>query len=122
MPRRLCTKLETAKCCDFGDHDSASFVRDLPLRMEMGSTSSGLCPKVTESTITVTTTDGNSVEVALTPRTTFTKQDKTVSAKEINLGDRVVIHAKKNGEKLEATSVQLGTAKSMSQTNLHGTK
>jgi hypothetical protein len=70
----------------------------------------GTVSKVTESTITVTTTDGKSVEVALTPQTTFTKQDKTVSVKEIKAGARVVIHAKKNGEKLEATSVQLGIA------------
>jgi hypothetical protein len=82
----------------------------------------GTVSKVTESSITVTTTDGKSVEVTLTPQTTFTKQDKMITAKEINEGDRVVIHARKHGEKLEATSVQLGVAKSINQINLHGTK
>jgi hypothetical protein len=79
----------------------------------------GTVSKVTESSITVTTTDGKSVEITLTPRTTFTKQDKTITAKGIKEGDRVVIHAKKNGEKLEATSVQLGIAKSVDQKSTH---
>jgi uncharacterized protein related to proFAR isomerase len=72
----------------------------------------GTVSKMTESIIAVTTTDGKSVEVVLTPQTTFTKQDKTISAEEIKEGDRVVIHAKKNGEKLEATSVRIGSANS----------
>ncbi len=82
----------------------------------------GTVSTVTESSITVTATDGKSVAVTLTPQTTFTKEGKAITAKEIKAGDRVVIHAKKNGEKLEATSVQLGIAKSMDQTNLHSTK
>lgn len=73
----------------------------------------GAVSKVTESTITVMTTDGKSIEVALTPHTTFTKDGKTVKAKEVKQGDRIVIHAKKNGDKLEAASVQIGVAKSM---------
>jgi PIN domain nuclease of toxin-antitoxin system len=71
----------------------------------------GTVSKVTQSTITVTTTDGKSVEVALTPQTIVTKQDKTIGVKEIKEGDRAVIHAKKNGENLEATRVQIGSAK-----------
>jgi hypothetical protein len=69
----------------------------------------GTVSKVTESSITVTTTDGKSVEVTLTPQTTFAKEGKAITAKEIKEGDRVVIHAKKNGEKLEATTVQIGS-------------
>jgi len=56
----------------------------------------GTVSKVTESSITVTTTDGKRVEVAMTLQTTFTKQDKTITAKEIKEGDPVVIHAKEN--------------------------
>ena len=79
----------------------------------------GIVSKVTESSITVTTTDGKNVEVTLTPQTTFIKQEKTITGKEIKEGDRVVIHAKKNGEKLEATTVQIGS-KSTDQMNMHG--
>jgi hypothetical protein len=79
----------------------------------------GTVSKVTESSIAVTTTDGKSVEVAMTPQTTFTKQDKTITAKEIKEGDRVVIHAKKTPKKLEATTVQIGS-KPMGQMNTGG--
>jgi hypothetical protein len=82
----------------------------------------GTVSNVTDSTITVTTSDGKSVDIALTPQTTFTKNDKTITAKEIKEGDRVVIHAKKNGSKLEATSVRIGGAKSMDQKNMHDMK
>jgi Domain of unknown function (DUF5666) len=82
----------------------------------------GTVSNVTDSTITVTTTDGKSVDVALTPQTKFAKDGKTIMAKEIKEGDRVVIHAKKNGEKLEAASVRVGGAKSMDQPNMHNMK
>jgi hypothetical protein len=71
----------------------------------------GTVSKVTNSTISVTTTDGKGVDVALTPQTIFTKDGKTITTKEIKQGDRVVIHAKKNGDKLEAVSVRIGGAK-----------
>jgi hypothetical protein len=69
----------------------------------------GTVSKVSDSSITITTTNGTSVDVALTSQTAFTKNGKTITAQQIKQGDRVVIHAKKNGDKLEAASVQLGT-------------
>lgn len=73
----------------------------------------GIVSKVTDSAITVTTSKGKSIDVALTPQTTFTKEGKSITAKEIKQGDRVVVHAKKEGDKLEAESVQIGVGKSM---------
>ena len=71
----------------------------------------GTVSKVTDATITVTTTDGKSVDVALTSQTVFTKDGKTITVKGIKQGERVVIHAMKNGSKLEAASVRIGGAK-----------
>jgi hypothetical protein len=82
----------------------------------------GTVSKVTDSAITVTTTNGKSIDVALTSETTFTKDGKTITAKDIKKGDRVVIHAKKNGTKLEAASVRIGVADPMDQTTLHDMK
>jgi hypothetical protein len=42
--------------------------------------------------------------------TQFFKAETPSSAKDLKVGDRVVIHAKKNGEKLEAHTVRIGTA------------
>ena len=79
----------------------------------------GTVSNVTDSAITVATTDGKSVDVALTSQTTFSKNSKTITAKEIKKGDRVVVHAKKNGDKLEAASVRIGGTKSMDQMSTH---
>ena len=79
----------------------------------------GTISNVTDSTVTVTTTKGKSVVVALTSQTTFSKEGSKITVKEIKQGDRVVIHAKKNGDKLEAASVQIGSAKSAEKMNMH---
>ena len=79
----------------------------------------GTISNVTDSTVTVTTTKGKSVVVALTSQTTFSKEGSKITAKEIKQGDRVVIHAKKNGDKLEAASVQIGSAKAVNQMHMH---
>jgi starvation-inducible outer membrane lipoprotein len=79
----------------------------------------GTVSNVTDSAITVTTTNGKSVDVTLTSQSTFIKDGKTITAKDIKLGDRVVIHAKKNGDKLEAASVQIGSAKAVNQMHMH---
>ena len=39
----------------------------------------GTVSSVAASSITVATTDGKSIEVALTPQTTFTKEGKTIT-------------------------------------------
>lgn len=68
----------------------------------------GTVTRITDSTITVKTTDARSVDVSLTTDTKFTREGQPASAKDIKQGDRVVIHAKKNGEKLVATTVIIG--------------
>jgi hypothetical protein len=71
----------------------------------------GTVTKITHSAITVKTTDARIVDVSLTTDTKFTKEGQPMSAKNIKQGDRVVIHAKKNGEKLVATTVIIGPVK-----------
>lgn len=71
----------------------------------------GTVAKITDSTITVKTTDARSVDVSVTPDTKFTKAGQPISAKDVKQGDRVVIHAKKNGETLVARTVSVGTVK-----------
>jgi len=49
--------------------------------------------KVTQSSVTVQTTTNMSVEVVLTSDTKFTKGTASVTLKDLQVGDRVVIHA-----------------------------
>jgi len=79
----------------------------------------GTISKITASTITVKDIHGKSVDVAFTSATKFMKGDKLVSAKDIQAGERVVIHAKPAGGKLNATMVHVGAMKMMTTKAKH---
>ncbi|GAC1659895.1 MAG: hypothetical protein NVS9B15_23480 [Acidobacteriaceae bacterium] len=71
----------------------------------------GTVTKATDAAITIKTTAGKTVEVAVTPSTKFMKGAKSITAADIKENDRVVIHAKSNGDKLEAAMVMVGSMK-----------
>lgn len=73
----------------------------------------GTVTKVAQNSITVQTTANQMVEVATSPDTKFSRGDTAIDGRELKVGDRVVIHAKKtNDGKLVAHTVQIGVAKS----------
>ena len=84
----------------------------------------GTVTKVSDSSITLKDTHGKLVDVATTANTKFMKDSKAVAVKDIHEGDRVVVHAKQNGNKLEATMVKLGAMKmnDMKGMNMPGEK
>lgn len=84
----------------------------------------GTVTKVSDSFITVKDTHGKVVDVAIAANTKFMKNGKTVAVKDIQVGDRVVVHAKQNGNKLEATMVKLSAMKmnDMKGMDMHGDK
>jgi uncharacterized protein DUF5666 len=70
----------------------------------------GTVVSISDTSITVKTTAGKSVDVALDAKTTFAKNDQAVKLDGIKVGDRVVIHAEKSGTKLIAHTVEVGSA------------
>ena len=73
----------------------------------------GKVTKVTQGSVTVQTTSKMSVEVTVTSDTKFTKGSASVTLKDLQVGDRVVIHAMPmKGGMLMAHTVQIGAAKS----------
>ena len=70
----------------------------------------GTVTKVTDKSITIETKDKKTVEVTTTAATKCMKGEATAALKDIKAGDRVVIHAKKDGDKLAATMVMIGSA------------
>src|ERR1700687_2022322 len=68
----------------------------------------GTVAKISADSITVTTMANTTVVVAIGARTKFSRGGATVDVKDLKLGDRVVIHARKVGEALNAESVQIG--------------
>ena len=67
----------------------------------------GTVATVTKDSITVKTTANTLVTVAVVPQTTFSKNKSAAKLSDLNVGDRVVIHAKEPTEgKLVADTVQ----------------
>ena len=70
----------------------------------------GTVTAVTEKSITVETKDRQKVTVSVVAETKFTKGTSAAMLKDVSVGDRVVIHAGKQGEQLQAHTVRIGTA------------
>ena len=70
----------------------------------------GTVTKVSQDSVTVQTVDKTLIEVKIVSDTKITKNDTPVELKDLHLGDRVVIHAKKVSDQLQAHTVQIGTA------------
>jgi hypothetical protein len=66
----------------------------------------GTLTGVTDTSVTVETTDKKMVEVQLTDTTTFMNGSKPSTKKELKVGDRVVIHAVKVKDALQAHEVR----------------
>ncbi len=70
----------------------------------------GTVAKISDASITVTTAAGKTVEVTLDAKTTYSRNSQAIQKTDLKVGDRVVIHAEKNGVKLVAHTVEIGTA------------
>jgi len=70
----------------------------------------GTVTGVTDHSVTVQTTDNKTVEVLLADSTTFVNGTKPADRKDLKVGDRVVIHAVKVKDSLQAHEVRFGAA------------
>ena len=70
----------------------------------------GTVTGMTDRSVTVETTEKKTVEVLLTATTTFLNGSKPSSRKELKVGDRVVIHAVKEKDALQAHEVRFSRA------------
>jgi hypothetical protein len=68
----------------------------------------GTVTNITTTSITVKTQDGHSIDISIAQDTKFMRGTEPISANDIKTGDRIVVHASKNGEKLVATTVAVG--------------
>ncbi len=59
----------------------------------------GTVASVTDNSITVDTVKHTKVTVLIDPSTKFTNGDAQASLKDLKVGDRIVIHAKRNADK-----------------------
>ena len=91
-------------------------IRNLALAAAMAFAHGGLehvqgtVTQVGDHSVTVKTTAGKTVEVALDAKTTYSRASKQVQKSDLKAGDRVVIHAAEQGKALVAQTVEMGTA------------
>ena len=71
----------------------------------------GTVTKISDTSVTVKTTAGKTVEVGFDAKTTYARAKQPIQKTDIKVGDRVVIHALEMNEKLVAHTVEIGTAK-----------
>ena len=71
----------------------------------------GTVTKISEENIVVETQDKKPVTVSTNAKTRFVKSGASATLQALRVNDRVVIHAKKDGEKLVATTVRFGSTK-----------
>jgi hypothetical protein len=72
----------------------------------------GTIAKVSDGSVTVTTTAGKTVEVLLDDKTTYARAEKPIQKTDLKVGDRVVIHAAEKGTTLTAHTVEVGVSAS----------
>jgi hypothetical protein len=70
----------------------------------------GTVSKISDTSVTVKTTAGKTVEVGFDAKTTFARAKQPIQKTDISVGDRIVIHAVEMNEKLVAHTVEIGTA------------
>ncbi len=71
----------------------------------------GKVTNISDTSITVQTTDKKSVTVEVTDKTKFEKSGASATLKDLKVGDKVVVHADVSGDKLIAHEVHSGPNK-----------
>ena len=68
--------------------------------------------KISDTSVTVKTTAGKTVEIGFDAKmTTYERAKQPIQKTDIKVGDRVVIHAMEMNEKMVAHSVEVGAAR-----------
>ncbi len=80
----------------------------------------GTVTKISDTSVTVKTTTGKTVEVGFDAKmTTYERAKQPIQKTDIKVGDKIVIHAMEVNEKLIAHSVELGAASAAKQAAKH---
>ncbi len=79
----------------------------------------GTVTKISDTSVTVKTKAGKTVEVGFDAKTTYARAKQPIQKTDIKVGDRIVIHAMEMNEKLVAHTVEIGPTTAAKQTRKH---
>ena len=80
---------------------------------------SGTVTKISDTSVTVKTKAGKTVDVGFDAKTTYARAKQPIQKIDIKVGDRIVIHAIEMNEKLVAHTVEIGTATTAKHAGKH---
>ena len=80
---------------------------------EQGGRAMGVVESVTADRIVIKATDGHSVAFTLTPRTRFFQGEQPARLEDVRVGQRAVVHGRRDGERVLAERVKLGATKAL---------
>jgi hypothetical protein len=80
------------------------------LAHEKGGRAMGVIENITPDRIVVRTSDGHSATFSVTGETRFTQGDKSARPEDARVGQRAVVHGKRDGGTLQAVEVKLGAS------------
>ena len=75
---------------------------------ERGDRARGVVERIDEAALAVRASDGHVVTFETTPETRFVRAGVPVERADVQLGERVVVDGRRNGERLEAVRVRMG--------------
>lgn len=78
---------------------------------EQGDRAMGVVESVTADRIVIKASDGHSVAFTITPETRFFQGEKPARPEDVRVGQRAVVHGKRDGERIHAERVKLGATK-----------
>ncbi len=79
----------------------------------------GTVTTISDTSVTVKTTAGKTVEVGFDAKTTYAHAKQPIQKTDIKVGDRIVIHAMEMNEKLVAHTVEIGAATAAKKAEKH---
>src|SRR5260370_37750549 len=79
----------------------------------------GSVTKISDTSVTVKTKAGKTVEVGFDAKTTCARAKQLIQKTDIKVGDRIVIHAMEMNEKLVAHTVEIGATSAAKQAEKH---
>jgi hypothetical protein len=71
----------------------------------------GTVKSISQSSITIQTTNGKELTMPLAPGAKIERAGKTIAASEVQANEKVVVHAKGEGAEMRATEINVGAMK-----------
>ena len=79
----------------------------------------GAVTKISDTSVTVKTTAGKTVEVGFDAKTSYARAKQPIQKTDIKVGDRIVIHAMEMNEKLVVHTVEIAATTTAKQAGKH---